>query len=77
MAMEMVKVVPGPGRVVRLEPGAKPMKATGATVPLTLLIRKWIANGDLVMAPAVQTVASPAAQTATAPAKAEPTGAKS
>ena len=68
MAMEMVKVVPGPGRVVRLEPGAKPMKATGATVPLTLLIRKWIANGDLVLAPSAAPVA---------PAKAEPTGAKS
>lgn len=68
MAMEMVKVVPGAGRVVRLEPGAKPMKATGATLPLTLLIRKWIANGDLVLAPAAAPVA---------PAKAEPTGAKS
>jgi hypothetical protein len=74
--MDMVKVVPGAGRVVRLEPGAKPLKATGATVPLTLLIRKWIAIGDLVVAPAAPAAAAAPAIAAT-PVKSEPTGAKS
>lgn len=83
MAMEMVKIVPGAGRIVRLEPGAKPLKAEGKTVPLTLLIRRWIANGDLVVvAPAAQTVVAPAASTPipvtlAAPSKTETTGAKS
>ncbi len=87
--MAMVKVYPGAGRVVRLTAGAKPLKATGATVERSLLIERWIANGDLVLEPVAAPVAAPAdaeaakaapepaAKAPSIPAKANAEGAKS
>lgn len=46
---EMIVVKEGPGRLVRL-PGGSRVPPEGARVPNTLLIQKWIANGDLVLA---------------------------
>ncbi len=81
MAIEMVKVVPGKGRTVRLMPGAKPLKEAGKTVPMTPLIQRWIANGDLeiVSTETAETQVSEAKPVAatTAPNKTETVGAKS
>ncbi|MHB1305374.1 MAG: DUF2635 domain-containing protein [Acidiphilium sp.] len=62
---EMIVVKPGEGRLVRL-PGGRQVPAEGARVPDTLLMRKWIANGDLVL----QSDAPPAPATPAAPTKA-------
>lgn len=71
--MAKVKVQPGAGRIVRLAPGAKPIKAEGVTIERTLLVEKWIANGDLV--PVAEPQEVPVAEPQVVPV-AEPQGVK-
>lgn len=68
--MAMVKVYPGKGRVVRLTPGAKPLKAAGANVERSTMIERWLANGDLVLEPVAAPADAELAKTAPEPTKA-------
>jgi hypothetical protein len=66
-APERIDVKPGVGRLVRWANGQK-VKAAGERVIRTPLVDRWLANGDLVLAPELA-----AAKATPAPAKAAPT----